>query len=93
MNFNVNFDANFDVNFDVNFDQTNEIDKIDESDQTGDFDQSDAFYQINDLCQIGEFQSETSLSRSSLEDAYEADCQMQNSADRISKFLSLKQEY
>ena len=40
-----------------------------------------------------EFLNETFLSSSSLEDAYEADCQMQSSVDRISKFLSLNQEY
>ena len=33
------------------------------------------------------------MNSSSLEDAYEADYQMQNSADRIDKFLSLNQKY
>ena len=33
------------------------------------------------------------MSNFSLEDAYEADYQMQSSADRIDKFLSSKQEY
>jgi len=37
--------------------------------------------------------SEIFLSSSSLEDAYEADYQMQSSADRINKFLSSDQEY
>ena len=37
--------------------------------------------------------SETSLSSFSLENAYEASCQMQSSADRISKFLSSDQKY
>ena len=48
---------------------------------------------INDFCQIDKFLSKTLLSSSSLEDAYEADYQMQSSADRISKFLSSDQEY
>ena len=33
------------------------------------------------------------MNSSSLEDAYEADYQMQNSADRIDKFLLSDQEY
>ena len=48
---------------------------------------------IDDFHQIDKFLSETSLSSSFLKDAYEADCQMQSSADRIDKFLSLSQEY
>ena len=37
--------------------------------------------------------SETFLSSFSLKDAYEADCQMQNSVSKISKFLFLNQKY
>ena len=48
---------------------------------------------INKFCQIDKFSSKTLLSSSSLKDAYEADYQMQNSDDRISKFLSSDQEY
>ena len=48
---------------------------------------------IDDFCQIDEFLSKTSLSSSSLKNAYETDYQMQNSADRISKFLSSNQKY
>ena len=92
-NFDVNSDANFDTNFDVNFDQTDKINKIDESDQTENFDQSDDLYQINNLHQINEFLRQTSLSSSSFKDVYEADCQMQSSVSRISKFLSSDQEY
>ena len=51
------------------------------------FEQSDDFYLINDFCQINKFLSETSLSSSFLEDAYEANYQMQNFVDRIDKFL------
>ena len=86
-------DANFDSNFVANFDETDKIVKIGESDQTEDFDQSDDLYQIDDLHQIEEFLSKTFLSSSSLEDAYEADYQMQSSVSRIGKFLSSDQEY
>ena len=48
---------------------------------------------IDDFHQIDKFLSETSLSSSFLKDAYEADYQMQNSVNRISKFLFLNQEY
>ena len=85
--------VNFDSNFVANFDETDKIIKIDESDQTENFDQSDNLYQINDLHQINKFLSKIFLSSFSLEDAYKADCQMQSSADRISKFLSSGQEY
>ena len=48
---------------------------------------------INDFCQIDKFLSKTFLSNFSLEDAYEADCQMQSSVNKINKFLSSDQEY
>ena len=48
---------------------------------------------IDDFCQINKFLNKISLSSSFLENAYKADYQMQNSISRISKFLSLKQEY
>ena len=86
-------DVNFDSNFVANFHEIDKIDKIDESDQTENVDQSDDFYQIDVFCQIDKFLNETFLNSSSLENAYETDCQMQSSADKISKFLSSSQKY
>ena len=71
VNFDVNSDVNFNINFDVNFNVNSDVN----------FDQTD---KIN---KIDEFQSKTFLSSFSLENAYEADYQMQSFADRIDKFL------